>query len=91
MSHRYRANQYPYSGTWTRTWEPGPVLGNLDPYLGTWNHTREPVLVYVLKSWLNIDGKYGKWASIVQFLPTSVLYSVHYTFALYSIDMVILD
>ena len=24
-------NLDPYSGTWTRTWEPGPVLGN--PYL----------------------------------------------------------
>ena len=41
-----------------RTWEPGPVLGNLDlnrslvwnPYSGTWTRTREPgpVLVYVL-------------------------------------------
>ena len=39
-----------YSGTWTRTLEPGPkkipsmrpVLGNLDPYLGTWTRTREP-------------------------------------------------
>ena len=35
-----------------RTWEPGPVLGNLDlnktlvedPYLGTWTRTREPDL-----------------------------------------------
>ena len=43
MSHRYWANPFPYSGTWTRTREPGPkyipsmgpVLGNLDPYLGT--------------------------------------------------------
>ena len=69
----------------------GPVLGSLDPYLGTWTRTREPVLVYVLKSWLNIDGTYGKWASIIQFLPTSVPYSVHYTFELYSIDMAILD
>jgi hypothetical protein len=44
----------PYLGTWTRTWEPGPVLGNLDlnrtlvedPYLGTWTRTWEtgPVL-----------------------------------------------
>ena len=67
MSHRYWANQYPYLGTWTRTWEPGPVLGNLDlhrslvrdPYSGTWTRTREPVLVYVLKSWPNIDGTYG--------------------------------
>ena len=33
-----------------RTWEPGPVLGNLDlnrslvgdPYSGTWTRTREP-------------------------------------------------
>ena len=40
----------PYSGTWTRTREPGPVLGNLDlnkslvvdPYSGTWTRTREP-------------------------------------------------
>ena len=42
-----------------RTWEPGPVLGNLDlnrslvwnPYSGTWTRTREPgpVLVYILK------------------------------------------
>ena len=91
MSHRYWANQYPYLGTWTCTREPGPVLGNLDPYLGTWTRTWEPELIYVLKSWLNNDGTYGKWASIVQFLPTSVLYSVHYTFELYSIDMVILD
>ena len=51
MSHRYWANQYPYSGTWTRAWEPGPVLGNLDLhrslvrdlYSGTWTRTREPV------------------------------------------------
>ena len=69
-----------------RTWEPGPVLGNLDlnktlvedPYSGTWIRTREPgpILVYVLKmffclsyseyineyrlrSWPNIDGTYG--------------------------------
>ena len=50
-----------------RTREPGPVLGNLDldrsvvwdPYSGTWTRTREPVLVYVLKSWPNIDGTYG--------------------------------
>ena len=66
MSHRYWTNQYPYSETWTRTWEPGSVLGNLDlhrslvrdPYSGTWIRTREPVLVYVLKSWPNIDGTY---------------------------------
>ena len=42
-----------------RTWEPGPVLGNLDlnktlvrdPYSGTRTRTWEPgpVLVYVLK------------------------------------------
>jgi hypothetical protein len=42
-----------------RTWEPGPVLGNLDlnktlvgdPYSRTWTCTWEPgsVLVYVLK------------------------------------------
>ena len=30
----------------------GPVLMNLD-------HTWEPVLVYVLRSWLNIDGTNG--------------------------------
>ena len=50
--------QNPYSGTWTRTREPGPkkipsrgpLLGNLDPYSGTWTRTRNPaVLVYVLK------------------------------------------
>ena len=50
--------QNPYSGTWTRTREPGPVLGNLyvlilfilDPYSGTWTRTRElPVLLYVLR------------------------------------------
>ena len=65
MSHQY--NLDPYSGTWTRTWEPGPVLGNLDlnrslvwdPYSGTWTRTWEPVLVYVLKSWPNIDDSYG--------------------------------
>ena len=39
----------------------GSVLENLDPYLGTWTRTREPVLVYVLKSWLNIDGTYGNF------------------------------
>jgi hypothetical protein len=33
MIHRYWANPFPYSGTWTRTQEPGPVLRNLDPYL----------------------------------------------------------
>ena len=59
--------QNPYLETWTRTWEPEPVLGNLDlhkslvrdPYSGTWTRTREPVLVYVLKSWPNIDDSYG--------------------------------
>ena len=63
----------PYSGTWTRTWEPGPVLGNLylnrslvwDPYSGTWTRTREPVLVYVLKSWLNIDETYSTYLVVV--------------------------
>ena len=45
MSHRYWANFL----TWTRTWEPGPLLRNLDlnrslvrePYSGTWSRTRE--------------------------------------------------
>ena len=63
MSHRYWANQYPYLGTWTRTREPGPVLGNLDlnrslvwdPYMGTWTRTWE----LVLKSWPNIGDSYG--------------------------------
>ena len=36
MSHQYWANFL----TWTRTWEPGPVLGNLDLYSGTWTCTR---------------------------------------------------
>ena len=53
-------NLDPYSGTWTRTWEPGPVLGNLDLYLGTWTRTWEPILVYVFKSWPNIGDSYGK-------------------------------
>ena len=52
MSHRYWANPLPYSGTWTRTWEPGPVLGNLDLnrslvwdlYSGTWTRSWETVL-----------------------------------------------
>ena len=26
MSHRYWANPFPYSGTWTRTREPGPTV-----------------------------------------------------------------
>ena len=42
--------QKPYSGTWTRTREPKPVLGKLyvlklfivDPHLGIWTHTLEP-------------------------------------------------
>ena len=38
MSPRYWANPFPYSGTWIRTWEPGPVLGNLELYLGTWTY-----------------------------------------------------
>ena len=46
MSHRYWANPFPYSATWTRTRNPGPVLGNLEPYSGTCTRTREsgPVL-----------------------------------------------
>ena len=32
----------PTSFGWTRTREPGSVLGNLDPYLGTWTRTWEP-------------------------------------------------
>ena len=67
MSHWYWANPLPYSGTWTRTREPGPVVGNLDLnrflvwdlYSGTWTRTWEPVLVYVLKNWLNIGDSYG--------------------------------
>ena len=67
MSHRYWANPFPYLGKWTRTREPGSVLGNLDlnrslvwdPYSGTWTRTWEPVLVYVLKSWPNISDSYG--------------------------------
>ena len=57
----------------------GPVLGNLDPYSGTWTYrslvwdlysgtwtrTWEPVLVYVLKSWLNINGTYSTYLVVV--------------------------
>ena len=59
-------NIEPTSFGWTRTREPGPVLGNLDlnkslveelrPVLGN------PILVYVLKLtriWLNIGDSYG--------------------------------
>ena len=74
MSHRYWANPFPYSGTWTCTWEPGHVLGSLDlnrslvwdPYSGTWTRTWEPVLVYVLKSWPNIGDSYGTLESVIE-------------------------
>ena len=54
-----------------RTWEPGPVLGNLDlnrslvwnPYSGTWTRTREPgpVLVYVLILFFLYSFMYSNW------------------------------